>query len=65
KAKDGYGDLAFYLVNWGKKTNEKLEYLSKNHQDPQSRAYCRGLNVFLTRALKTGKAGGFAMSQKK
>ena len=28
KAKDGYGDLAFYLVNWGKKTNEKLEYLA-------------------------------------
>lgn len=67
KAKDGYGDLAFYLVNWGKKTNEKLEYLSKNHQDTQSRAYYRGLNIFLTRALKTGKAGGFmdAMTQKK
>lgn len=59
QAKDGYGDLAFGLVNWGNRINDKLKYLGKNHQDSQSRSYYRGLNIYLTRALKTGKLNGF------
>ena len=59
KAKDGYGDLAFGLMNWGYRMNDKLAHLAKNHRDARTRSYYRGLNVYLTRALKTGKANGF------
>lgn len=54
-AKEDSSDLAYFLVNQGNRMKKKLNYLGKNHQDAYSRAYYRGLSIYLTRALKTGK----------
>lgn len=58
KAKEDSSDLAYFLVNQGNRMNEKLKYLGKNHQDATTRAYYRGLSIYLNRAMKSGKLSG-------
>lgn len=65
KAKEGSDDLSYFLVNQGQRMKEKLDYLGKHHQHTYSRTYYRGLSVYLTRAMKSGKLSGMFEDAKK
>lgn len=65
KAKEGSDDLSYFLVNQGRRMNEKLDYLGKHHQDSKSRAYYRGLSIYLNRAMTSGKLSGMFEDMKK
>jgi len=65
KAKEGSDDLSYFLVNQGQRMKEKLDYLGKYHQHTKSRTYYRGLSIYLTRALKTGKLASMFDEMKK
>ena len=65
KAKEGSDDLSYFLVNQGQRMKEKLDYLGKHHQHTYSHTYYRGLSVYLTRAMKSGKLSGMFEDAKK
>lgn len=65
KAKEGSDDLSYFLVNQGQRMKEKLDYLGKHHLHTKSRAYYRGLSIYLTRAMKSGKLSGMFEEMKK
>ena len=65
KAREGSDDLSYFLVNQGQRMKEKLDYLGKHHQHAYSRTYYRGLSVYLTRAMKSGRLSGMFEDAKK